>query len=162
MNRRFWIPALLILLILTGCGGEDENNKPSNPTPEITPTTEIEVTPAPTLSDTERQQLEVSYSVLSEAHTQIEGIWTDLQAGQSVECTTPLNPQISPDALTGADVISQTLQQAAIEIETAVNLWQAECQNPRPQPPADVIDRGVRAALAAGQALEAASELLRQ
>jgi hypothetical protein len=161
MNYRFWIPALFILLILTGCG-EDENNKPSDPTPEITPTTEIEVTPAPTLSDAERQQLEASYSILSEAHTQIEGIWSDLQAGQSVECATPLNPQISPDGLAGEDVISQTLQQAAIEIETAVNLWQAECQNPRPQPPADVIDRGVRAALAAGQALEAASELLRQ
>ena len=78
------------------------------------------------------------------------------------DCAAELKPQISPDALTSDDPISLTLQQAAIEIQTAVNLWQAECQNPRPQPPPDVIDRGIRAALAAGTALDGASAAMSQ
>ncbi|MCQ3932303.1 MAG: hypothetical protein DPW16_17780 [Chloroflexi bacterium] len=160
--RRIWIPALLILLLLSACGDDKPTDDQSTSTPEAAPTVEIEVTLFPTLTDELREQLESTYSVLSEAQAQIEKVWSDLQAGRTVECAAELKPQISPDALSSDDSISLTLQQAAIEVQTAVNLWQAECQNPRPQPPPEVIDRGIRAALAAGTALDAASASLSQ
>lgn len=160
--RQTIIPALLILLMLSACGNEKPSDDKPESTPEIPPTVEIEVTPFPTLTDDLRQQLEFTYSILSEAQAQIETVWTDLQAGRTVDCAAALKPQISPDALSSDAPISLILQQAAIEIQTAVNLWQAECQNPRPQPPPDVIDRGIRAALAAGTALDAASVALSQ
>ncbi|MBI5927870.1 MAG: hypothetical protein HY862_01065 [Chloroflexi bacterium] len=158
--RRIGILALLIALMLSGCGGDKQNDDKSDATPSITPTNQA--LSSPTLTDDLRQQLESTYSILTEAQTQIEGVWSDLQAGQAVDCATSLKPQISPDALTGDDTISLILQQAAIETQTAVNLWQAECQNPRSQPPPDVIDRGIRAALAASTALDAASAALSQ
>ncbi len=160
--RRMWIPALLILLILSACGDNTSNDNKPESTPPNTPTIEIEVTSLPTLTDELREQLESTYNILSEAQAQIEAVWSDLQAGRTVDCAAELKPQISPDALTSDDPISLTLQQAAIEIQTAVNLWQAECQNPRPQPPPDVIDRGIRAALAAGTALDGASAAMSQ
>lgn len=158
--RLNWIPALLILLLLSACGDDKPNDDKSESTPANTPTMQIEATP--TLTNELREQLESTYSILSEAQAQIETVWSDLQAGRTVDCAAALNQQISPDALSSDDPISLTLQQAAIEIQTAVNLWQAECQNPRPQPPPDVIDRGIRAALAAGTALDAASVALSQ
>lgn len=160
--RPIWIPALLILLLLSACGDDRPTDDQPKSTPATAPTVEIEVTPFPTLTDELREQLESTYSVLSEAQAQIETVWSDLQAGRTVECAAELKPQMSPDALVGDDPISLTLQQAAIEVQAAVNLWQAECQNPRPQPPPEVIDRGIRAALAAGTALDAASVALSQ
>ncbi|MBL1136894.1 MAG: hypothetical protein HND46_16430 [Chloroflexi bacterium] len=160
--RRIWIRTLLIILILSACGDEKPTDDKSKSTPETAPTVEIEVTPFPTLTDELREQLESTYSVLSEVQAQIETVWSDLQAGRTVDCAAALKQQISPDALSSDDPISLILQQAAIEVQTAVNLWQAECQNPRPQPPPDVIDRGIRAALAAGTALDAASVALSQ
>ncbi len=158
--RLNWIPALLILLLLSACGDDKPNDDKSESTPATTPTMQIAATP--TLTDELREQLESTYSILSEAQAQIETVWTDLQADRTVDCASALKQQVSPDALSSDDPISLILQQAAIEIQTAVNLWQAECQNPRSQPPPDVIDRGIRAALAAGTALDAASVALSQ
>lgn len=156
------ICALLIMLMLSACGDNTSNDDKPESTPASTPTIEIEATPFPIMTDAQREQLESTTSILSEAQAQIEAVWSDLQAGRAVDCAAELKPQISPDALTSDDPISLTLQQAAIEIQTAVNLWQAECQNPRSQPPPNVIDRGIRAALAAGTALDAALAAMSQ
>ena len=85
--RRMWIPALLILLILSACGDNTSNDNKPESTPPNTPTIEIEVTSLPTLTDELREQLESTYNILSEAQAQIEAVWSDLQAGRIV----PLN-----------------------------------------------------------------------
>lgn len=146
---------LLMALITLGCSTAQE----ATPVP---PQTEIPTdTPTPqSLDNTRRASLEIQYELLRQTQEQAATIWTDLQAGRAVPCTTTVEIPFSPSAITGDDSISQHLYQTALALQDAVALWEAECQNPRQQPPPDVIERGVLAALAAGDSLRQAQELL--
>lgn len=159
------ILGLLLILMLVACGGDDneddskaiETNIPI--ATETLSTTEIE---SPTLDPVQRTMLEGQYELLRQSQSHIEGIWTDLRIGNEVSCATELQFSLSPDDITGSDPVSVALFDAAVELETAYGMWQAECDNNRSQPPADVIDGGVRAALAAGDKLDDAEDLLSQ
>lgn len=142
---------LLLLIVLSsfGCTLAQDDNTPvpthtAAPSPSPTP---------PSLDRTRRAALEVQYELLRQTQEQIVGVWQDLQAGQSVACTPSIEMPFSPSAITGEDEISLLLFQAALAVQDAVSLWDVECQNPRSQPPADVIERGVLAALAGGDVL---------
>jgi hypothetical protein len=102
----------------------------------------------------------MQYETLRQAQDQLETIWSDLKGGQTVQCSADLPRLIAPDAISGQDEASLALRRAAAEIDTAISLWVAECRNPRPQPPPEIIDRGLRAALAAGDALREAEQAL--
>ncbi len=166
---KYLIWGLLLILMLVACGGNDDdpNNEDDSRTTETnTPvatetlsTTEIE---SPTLDPAQRTILEGQYELLRQSQAQIEGIWTDLRIGNEVSCATELQFPLSPDDITSSDPVSVALFDAAVELETAYGMWQAECDNNRSQPPADVIDGGVRAALAAGDKLDDAEDLLSQ
>lgn len=147
---------LLLLIVLSSFGctlAQDDN------TPVPTHTAAPSPTP-PSLDRTRRAALEVQYELLRQTQEQIVGVWQDLQAGQPVACIPSIEMPFSPSAITGEDEISQLLFQAALAVQDAVSLWDVECQNPRPQPPADVIERGVLAALAGGDALKLVQDLL--
>lgn len=161
MNRRFCLFMLVVLLV--ACGGEKDETPEATSTPApVQPTATLAPieTEAATLDPQLRPTLEAQYESLRQSQQQIETIWRDLQAGQAVPCSTEITTPISPQALNSDDPVSQTLFRAAVSIDQAITSWQAECQNPRQQPPPDVIDRGVLTALAAGDALREAATLL--
>ncbi len=150
---RYLLLFILLALILIACGGdsEDEENAILS---TLTPTAEDQS--APTLDPALRETLEFQYEALRQSQEQIETVWQDLQAGQPVSCTTIVEVNVPPEAVTGMDALFR----AAVEIDRAVGLWEAECQNPRPHPPPEIIDQGLRAALAAGDALRDAEAIL--
>jgi len=162
--KRFFVFGLLLLLVLAACGGdENKENKSDNKgtdLPRPTATISTSENETLTLDPAQRSLLEGQYERLRQSQSQIEGIWTDLRNGNEVSCATELEFPLSPSDVIGSDSISLALFDAAIELERAFGLWQAECDNSRSQPSADVIDDGVRAALAAGDKLRDVEALL--
>lgn len=146
---------LMLLVIGMGCTPSPENT----PAPSSTEAPTSSPTP-PTLDTTRRTALEIQYELLRQTQTQIADVWQGLQSGQTVTCATTVAMPFSPSAISGSDPISQHLFQTALALQDAVSLWAVECQNPRSQPPPDVIERGVLAALAAGDSLRLVQELL--
>jgi hypothetical protein len=165
MKQHFFVFGLLLLLALAACGdnGEkdtDSTNNSGTNSPSPTATVSNSENESPPLDPAQRSLLEGQYELLRQSQSQIEEIWTDLRNGNDVSCATALQIPLSPDDIIGTDPVSLALFDTAIDLEQAFGLWQAECDNSRSQPPADVIDNGVRAALAAGDKLRNAENLL--
>jgi hypothetical protein len=149
--------SVMLWIALTGCGSDsDRPVDTSQPSPPPTDT-------APATLDADRQQYLDQYERLQIAQRAISGVWEGLARGEQVQCgDTPDYP--APESITSSNdtqaALADHLQGAAIAINDAVNLWRAECRNPRPTIPPDVIDEGRFLTRAAGDDLRAASDLL--
>lgn len=158
-NLRTFAVITVALIILAGCGTSDD--APDSDRRSPAPTT----SPAPTLSQ-DRIDLERQHAALQAGHDAIALVWEGLATGQQVQCAPP--PEIpAPENITKSGdarlaPLSELLNTAAIELRRAATLWQAECANPRPVIPPDVIDQGRLATRAAGDALRQADALLRE
>jgi hypothetical protein len=170
MMMRWWRSfGLVIVVVMIGaCGGDDEENgdgeiRPQNdeqPSPTLILTQEAptEQTLTEEFAPSKRRQLEQQYETLRQAQAAINNVWTDLQQGQEVACSTEIPLTIAPGAITDEDIVSQNLRQAAVSIERSMNLWEAECQNPREVIPPEVINEGWLAAQSAADALGRAED----
>jgi hypothetical protein len=161
---RWLIVLVFVMVLVAACSDDGDQDKDggdndARPATPVTPSLSITLSPSPeNLSN--RPTLEAQAEALRQSQQAIEAIWSDLQAGQTVACTTTVTLTVPPGAITGDDAVSGLLFQTAVAIDQAVALWEAECQNPRTQPPAATIDRGLREALAAADALDEARQLL--
>lgn len=153
--RTFAVAAVL-LMMLAACGTSDE--APDTPHP-------ASPSPVPTLPH-DRIDLERQHAALQAGHDAIALVWEGLATGQQVQCAPP--PDIpAPESITQSGEaplapLSELLRTAASELRRAAILWQAECANPRPVIPPDVIDQGRLATRAAGDALRQADALLHE
>lgn len=137
---------LVLVFLMVACS--NEKNQPTN-TPEIIA--------SPTLSAETRQNYEQQFESLRQLHTSMDGVWGAISRGEKVQCGEEY-PLIAPEQV--EQPIERELYTAALELADAVRLWQAECENPRSNIPPDVIDRGLRMVLTAGDALREAEKLL--
>lgn len=142
----------LICGVLAACS--DEENKK-----EVLPPSATVINLPPTLSLEERQTYETGFEQLRQLHTSMDAIWGAISRGETAQCGTQYEI-ISPERFSDDQPIGIELRTAAVELADAVRLWQAECENPRTEIPPDVIDRGVRMVLTAGDALREAEQLL--
>ena len=150
---RFTLLIFLLIPLIAGCSSDADN-----PSPDTT-----DDTPAPTatIGLNDRLELEQELESMQAAQQQIETIWRDLQAGEQVSCATELLRRSGPARFQQqGDSVYTILYQAALEIETSVQIWEQECSNPRPMPPADIINRGLTSALAAKTQLQDATQAL--
>lgn len=158
---RTFAVAIVTLMILMACGTSDDTpDTRHHPSPSPPP-----ASPVPTLSQ-ERIELKQQHAALQTSYDAIALVWEGLATGQQIQCAPP--PDIpAPESITQRNevqlaLLSELLRTAAGELRRAAILWQAECANPRPVIPPDVIDRGRLATRAAGDALRQADELLRE
>jgi hypothetical protein len=159
------MPSLLILGIIlvaqaAACDNSDTDGGQTDPsrTPSATDS-DLNATVSPVLVNLQRQYEEIRF-----AQKTISDIWEGLATGEQAQCG-QYPDMTGPDAIiddeTGTFVeLVDWLRRAAIETEKAVNLWKAECNNPRTVLPPDVIDQGRLASRAAGDALREAERLL--
>lgn len=144
---KWWI--LVIIVVLLGCQS-DTDNTPRPSSTSLSPTVEL----TPTLTPQQRLDYETQYEALRQSQVAIEDVWRALQANQTISCADEIPQEVTPANITPSeDAIGQLLLKAATEINDAIVLWYAECQNPRPVPPATTIDEGLRLALAGAQTL---------
>jgi len=147
------------MVVLAGCGKE------TNPAPTATPRLQS-TPPAPTFSTQSPLLLDLQhdYEALVTAHQTLSAIWEGLARGAAVRCgTLPQVPNPAGISVTDDPTyrdLAESLRQAAIELTRSRDLWQAECATPRPQPPPQVIQQGLLAVRAAGDALRKAESLL--
>lgn len=147
-----WI--LFLLLILLAACSDDEKPGATRTPPAITATQA-----PPTLSVETRQTYEDGFELLRQLHTQMDAVWGAISRGETAQCGADYNT-LSPERFSDDHPIARQLRTAAVELADAVRLWQAECENPRTDIPADIIDRGLRMVLTAGNALSEAELLL--
>jgi len=157
-DGRIGVCALALAVALAACGGSDAG-APRTPTP-----TEAPASTAPPTGSPARDALARQYERLRDAHRAIGPVWESLAAGGQVRCGAPIQA-LSPAAISaeGDPALASAaghLRDAAVALDGAARLWQAECANPRPQPPADVINRGRLAVRDAGAALDVAAREL--
>lgn len=153
---------LLLGMLLSACGGDSEDDAPgTTPPPNITPTVSPSATDSPALAELRRQ-----YGEIDAARIAIARVWEGLATGEQMRCgdfpsvTPPENINDGGDpALT---LLAEELRSAASATEQAINLWRAECQQPRQNIPPDVINEGRLAVRGAGDALTAAADYLPQ
>jgi len=147
--------AILLACILAACGDEETDrstDRPSNATPE-------NATISPVIVHLQRD-----YESLLTAQSAISEIWEQLADGQQVQCGQ--YPEVlAPESISAEDdpslqPLADILHTAAIATEHAVQLWQAECRQPRQNPPPDVLSEGLLAVRSAGDALKEAEPLL--
>jgi len=153
----------VLILALVACGHEPHQPPPASPTASPLEQPAVDTPPFPTLSPT-LLDLQRDYEALTAAHQVLSTIWEGLARGESARCgTLPTVPD--PAGISAADDspytdIAAALRQAAIELTRSSELWQAECATPRRQPPPTVINKGLLAVRAAGDALRQASASL--
>ncbi|MGQ9848955.1 MAG: hypothetical protein ACUVSU_02785 [Aggregatilineaceae bacterium] len=153
----------VLMLALVACGHERHQLPTASPTANPLEQPAINNLPFPTLSPT-LLDLQHDYEALTAAHQVLSTIWEGLARGESARCGTP--PTVpDPAGISAAgdspySELAAALRQAAIELTRSRELWQAECAAPRRQPPSAVINRGLLATRAAGDALRQASTLL--
>jgi|GEM_PF-2536412 hypothetical protein len=159
LSSRHVLTLGLLAISLAACGEE------SNPAPGVTPWLQP-TRPAPAFATQSPVLLDLQhdYEALVTAHQGLSTIWEELAHGAAVRCGTL--PQVpDPAGVKASDdptyrALAETLRQAAIELTRSRDLWQAECSTPRPQPPPQVIQEGLLAVRAAGDALRQAESLL--
>lgn len=166
---RHLIVILMLSLTLTACGeSEDKSTSQPDTTPtpqsEIlsaspTPETDLNLT-TPTLNTQLRPTFETQYDELQAVQTAIEGIWSDLQTGENVGCADELPFLPAPQNYEGEHPVSDLLYSAAVSLDTAYSLWTAECNNPRAEPPPEIVNQGLLAALSAGDSLQSVADIL--
>jgi hypothetical protein len=151
------LSGLIILLALALAACKNDTKKPENPTNQTT------VPPNATLSPV-YVHLQRDYESLDAAHQAIAAVWEGLADGQQVQCgeyPDVLKPEsVSAAGETDLEPLADSLRQAAIDITESVELWKAECANPRANPSPDVISQGVLKVRAAGDLLKKAAGLL--
>lgn len=160
---------LILVLFLTACE-DSETDATKLPSSTDTPETDLLVaspTPetdlglaTPTLDTTLRLSLETQYDELQAAQIAIENVWSNLQKGETVVCSDELPFLPEPQNYEGEHPLNDDLYTAAVFLDTAYSLWEAECLNPRSQPPADIINQGLLAALSAGDNLQTVFDVL--
>jgi hypothetical protein len=161
MKQYFIVVLSLALCVAVSACGDDATNEEATATRGVTAVPTVSLSPATaTIAPAIRPTLEARFDELQTAQKTITGIWTSLQNGEEVSCADELPEVGLPQAYQGDDVISDLLFLAATHLDAAYRLWESECQNPRPQPPAEVIDEGLREALAAGDDLADAEAIL--
>lgn len=149
---------VVMMLMLAACDDQDDKDKRATlPAPPVTVDTTLEI---PGIPQEIRATLEESYEALRQRQTAIEEVWARLQRDDTVGCDEALPEMHSPQIYAGDDAVSERLFDAAVHIANAYQLWEAECQNPRTQPPGTVIDEGLREALSAGDDLREAQSIL--
>lgn len=152
---------LLVMLMVSACSGDDSDDDEATATRAITAIPTVSLAPStPTLAPEIRPTLETGFDELQAAQETIIGIWSSLQSGEEVSCADELPAFGQPQAYQGDDAVSTLLFSAAAHLDKSYRIWESECQNPRPQPPAEVIDEGLREALAAGDDLADAEAIL--
>lgn len=149
---------LLVLLFVIAVAACDSADSTPDPTPTATGAA-VPATQSPVLVELQRD-----YERISASQADILAIWENLAANEQVQCG-EYPPVVDPASISAEDdtayqPLADLLQQAAFDVEHAINLWQAECLNPRPVPPPDVIDEGRFAARSAGDSLREAADLL--
>lgn len=149
-------------LVLAACG--EQRTLPRTPSPLVPlPSPTLDALSFPTLSPV-LLDLQHDYEALVTAHQDLSAIWEGLARGSAARCgALPFVPDPAgigtADDLTYRD-LAETLRQAAVELTRSRELWQAECASPRPQPPPQVINEGLLAVRAAGDALRKAASTL--
>lgn len=152
-----WLP--VVVLGLSACGSEKDASSTGLP---ATPAENLP-DPRPTLSPT-LIRLQRDYENLSEAHDTMTAIWEALANGETARCgdypelVTPGSIRADGDA--ALETLASALRQAAVEMDTSLNLWRTECLKPRANPSPDVIQAGRLATRSAGDSLRAAAPLL--
>jgi hypothetical protein len=139
-----WILLLMVCVILAACSNDEK--------PDPTRTLPTATLAAPTLSVETRQSYEDGFEQLRQLHTQMDAVWGAISRGETAQCGTEYTT-LSPEQFSEDHPIDRELRTAAVELADAVRLWQAECENPRTEIPANIIDRGLRMVLTAGDAL---------
>jgi hypothetical protein len=154
------IMGLVLLLVLAGCGSNDEDD--DNKAPDMAPVTEDT---APTVDPADRAQIQAQFENLSTAQQTLAELWRNVDTGPGVPCSTELPLLLSPEAITQAadpplSEITALLRSAAIDLDRAMTLWSVECETQRTQPPDEIVREGRNVALSAGDALREAGTLL--
>lgn len=154
-GKNLWI-AVVIVLLASACGSP-EDAPGATDTPAASPTA---------TADPEIPRLQNLYERLRESQAAIASIWETLAAGDQARCDTAITV-IPPESISLHDTSPHAslwlgLREAAIAIDEASNLWQAECQQPRTVPPPDIVQAGVLAARRAGDRLDAVQTALQQ
>jgi hypothetical protein len=147
----------LMMLVLAACG--DDGSPPPESTPDVTETPPTTATLSPVLVALQRD-----YERISASQAAILTIWEDLATDSQVQCGS-YPAIISPEGISAEGDAAYTgladlLRGAALDTAHAIELWQAECLNPRAVIPPDVIDEGRFAARSAGDTLREAQTLL--
>jgi hypothetical protein len=156
MRRPLWLVLLVGCMVVLGCAAEDNSDGDGSPD-----ATTVAPQPTATVGLNARLELETQFAQLQAVQVELETLWRDLQAGRSVSCAQDLLPRISPTLFDDAsDELSQALHEAASALERSREVWEVECGNPRQQPAAAVVSRGLSAALTAKTALDTAQTLL--
>ena len=141
----------VVVLLLAACGSDDDSPAPAE-------------TSAPANDTSISTRLARDYESLNVAYQTIGNVWEGLASGEQVQCGTYPEAPAPEDISAGDDdalqPLADLLKQAAIELQSAINLWQAECNNPRTTIPPDVIDEGRLSVRAAGDTLREANDLL--
>ncbi len=154
---------VLSLLVLAACGSHKEKPK-GEQTPTRTIATEAPAGDSPSTRSPVYDRLRRDYESLRTSHQAISAVWEALADNQQVQCGTypeVLNPDsIQADSDAAAQELSGLLRRAAIGIDQAVELWKAECLNPRSNPSPDVIQEGLTITRTVGDALDQAQALL--
>ncbi len=152
--RRLMTWFVLLWFLLTACGGDTES-------PSVTRT------PLPPAINTQSPvllRLQRNYEGLHDGLDALSEIWESLAAGEEVQCgqyPTPPGPEsISTEGDPAYETLAELLRSAAIDLDTALNLWKAECKKPRAVPSLDVINQGLLAVGSADDALREAENLL--
>ncbi len=144
------LASMVLLGLLTACDGDPDGH--ATETPSSHPTSTALPTPP-----AELRQLQGHYERLQTAHRAIAAVWEGLATGKQVQCGDypdyPAPESITTGTTGDLNELVEHLQSAAIAIDEAVTLWRAECDNPRPITPPEVIDRGRFAARTAGDIL---------
>jgi len=159
------ITIALGIVMLAACGSDDSAAPTNSPTGthEPSPTPETVIEPRATLSPV-LLHLQQDYENLSVAHEAMTAIWESLATGGTAQCG-DYPALVTPDSISAEDdpsleSLAAALRQAAVELDTSLNLWQGECTKPRTNPAPDVIQAGRLAARSAGDSLRTAAFLL--
>ncbi|MBN1679056.1 MAG: hypothetical protein JW966_02110 [Anaerolineae bacterium] len=160
----FMLVLMIVFVMALGACGSDETDNNDEPAEQSTESAPLPGDDAPATLSPVLMTLQRRYEAIQAAYAAISDVWESLAAGEQAQCGDyPVVPDpasiLSQDDPAYGD-LADLLRRAAIDTGEAVNLWRAECVNPRTNPSPDVINAGLLAARAAGDALAQAQALL--